>query len=86
MCFAVEQENARLVLSLFIHEILSTRLTLWDFTSRFRVHQFMFRTLLFSLMITIIILSLGTYIYIYMGPQLLGLALYAFRDRRTHGA
>ena len=84
MCFAVEQENARLVLSLFIHEILSTRLTLWDFTSRFRVHQFMFRTLLFSLMITIIILSLGTYIY--MGPQLLGLALNAFRDRLTHGA
>ena len=31
MCFAVEQENARLVLSLFIHEILSTRLTLLGF-------------------------------------------------------
>ena len=84
MCFAVEQENARLVLSLFIHEILSTRLTLWDFTSRFMVHQFMFRTLRFSLMITIIILLLG--IYIYMGPQLLGLALNVFCDSFTHGA
>ena len=45
MCFAVEQENARLVLSLFIHEILSTRLTLWDFTSRFMVRQFILREL-----------------------------------------
>ena len=61
MCFAVEQENARLVLSPFIHEILSTRLTLWDFTSRFMVHQFMFRALRFSLMI--IILLLGIHIY-----------------------
>jgi len=35
MCFAGEQENARLVLSPFIHEILLTRRLLWNFTFRF---------------------------------------------------
>ena len=91
MCFAGEQENARLVLSPFIHETLLTRRTLWNFTSRF-----IFTTLgsvycsfrgLGTMGLTIgyyYYYSLARPIYIYI--QLSVLTFNAFCDRLTHGA